>query len=153
MSLSKLPKTGCRYMCEALDPNAAFLSVEPWGQHWGLSVALDGIAAYQYWISRMVMPIVFQWIEENHEEVYANIPVSSRDDIEKVIQAAFNIVKTLPAYEAGQAELKTFEARLASRTADTSPMNPTWAEISGRMREEMREVLTEESRQLAGVGS
>ena len=129
-------------------------ALEDYAHHWGLNAAVEGLAAYQHWISSMVLPIVFQWIDEHHDEIYARVDKvgqNLRDDLDTVIKVAFEMVREKKAYEEGRKELEEFEMKMASGTLDTSTINPTWTTISAHLREEMREALKHESEPLVAA--
>ena len=144
-------KIACKYVGEPPTRVLASPAIPDYAQHWGLSVAVEGLAAYQHWVSCMVLPIVFQWVDEHKEEVYGRVPRDLRDDIDTVIRAAFEIIREKKAYEEGRKELEEFKAMMASDKLDTSKINPSWTRITANLREEMKEALKHESEPLVAA--
>ena len=101
--------------------------------------------AYSDWVSSMVLPIAFQWIEENKPEVYASVPEELKDDVGVVIAAAFRLVKELPAYKNGIEKRAAHEADVASGAHDSSKTNPVWTGIVRKVRTETEEVFAEQA--------
>jgi len=128
-------KTNCRLLCET--PIAPMNRVyEMWGQHPLFNAAMEDLMIYERWVTRVVLPIAFQWIEEHKPEVYCNVPEEGYDDVGVVIAAAFEIVKTLPAYLEGQ-----------KVSGDISPAkcNRIWAPISQKIHDETRNAFNTHS--------
>jgi hypothetical protein len=151
----QLIKTNCRYLCEGSRPITTPPTTEDWAQHPALNMAMDGIAMYANWVSRVVMPIVFDWVDDHTQEMREKMGVRSTDllpdDVDAVVKAAFEIVKGKRAYAEGRVAFEQFQLAIASRTWTSTNINPKWTRISERMREEIRETLIEESRPLAGT--
>jgi hypothetical protein len=97
---------------------------------------MEALTSYGNWVSAVVMPIAFQWIEEHKTEVYASVPAELKDDVGVVIAAAFKLVKELPAYQAGRAESAAYEQALADGTWDPTNTNPVWTAIVKKVRTE-----------------
>ena len=85
---------------------------------------MEALNAYGDWVSSFVLPIAFQWIEENKPEVYAAVPEDLRDDVGVVIAAAFRLVKELPVYKTGMERSAAYQADVASGSHDSSKTNP-----------------------------
>jgi hypothetical protein len=116
------PKTKCSYPLN--DPLEALKATQHmWAQHPSLLAAMEDLMLYERWVSRVVLPIAFQWIEEHKLEVYKDVADDLKDDVGVVIAAAFDIVKTLPAEGDG----------IASREC-----NPVWSRIAQRIHDETR---------------
>lgn len=123
-------KTNCNVVpC----PSQVFPRIEHWTQHWGLTVALDGIAAYQNWISARLVPIVFAWIEENKKAVYAKVDSALIDDFETVIHAAFEVMKQKTGYKETPENSERFNEDVASGAVRLASINPTWAKIADNL--------------------
>ncbi len=90
--------------------------------------------AYNDWVSRFVLPIAFQWIEEHKPEVYASVPEELKDDVGVVIAAAFKLVKEIEAYKSGMEKSAVHEAEVGSATHDPSKTNPVWTGIVRKVR-------------------
>lgn len=106
---------------------------------------MEALNAYGDWVSSVVLPIAFQWIEEHKADVYASISDELKDDIGAVISAAFNLVKELPAYMAGCEKSDAYESALANGTLDPSKYNPVWTGIVNKVRTETRAAFAEKS--------
>lgn len=106
---------------------------------------MEALNAYGNWVSAVVLPIAFQWIEEHKAEVYASVPKEFRDDVGVVIGAAFKLVKELPAYKAGREESAAYEAARSAGTWDPSNTNPVWTGITRKVRAETNEAFAEKS--------
>ncbi|HWE86939.1 MAG TPA: hypothetical protein VG267_18490 [Terracidiphilus sp.] len=104
---------------------------------------MDSLEAYDHWVSNIVLPIAFQWIEEHKQEVYANIPTELREDIGVVISAAFEQVRQMPYYQEGVEMGEAFARKRKEGTLDTSQYNPVWTEITRRVRKEVEAVFQE----------
>lgn len=109
-----------------------------WAQHPALSLAMDGIAIYANWVSRVVLPIAFQWIHENQDEIcksqhWKKLP----DDVDRVISAAFELVQKEDYYKECKAEFDKFHKLMELGKLDenvTDQINQTWTDISRRLR-------------------
>ncbi len=154
---AQIIKTGCRYVCEGSREPTTVPTTEDWAQHPGLNLAMDGIAMYATWVSRTVMPIVFQWVDEHKPEMREKMGVDPTaplpDDVEAVVQAAFEIIKGRDAYIRGKAAFEEYQTAMATRSWDPTGINPHWTRVSRMMREQVREALHEASRPLTGVTS
>ena len=109
-----------------------------WTMHPSYIAGIEGIEAYGRWVSEVVMPIAFQWIEENKDEVYDGIPNEDlHDDVGVVIASAFELVKTLSSYQNGLTKAKDFEDAVANGTWDpvAKKINPLWAGIAKEVRD------------------
>lgn len=106
---------------------------------------MEALNAYGDWVSAVVMPIAFQWIEEHKADVYASVPPEYKDDVGVVINAAFQLVKQMPAYATGRQESDAYEAAMAAGTWDPSNTNPVWAGIVEKVRAETEEAFREKS--------
>ena len=116
-----------------------------WETHPSWIAGMESFHAYCDWVSSVVLPIAFQWIEEHKEEVYATVPEELRDDVGVVIAAAFRLVKELPVYKSGLEKSAAYEADLASGAHDTSKTNPVWTGIAKKIRAGTEEAFAEQS--------
>jgi hypothetical protein len=112
---------------------------------------MEALNAYGDWVSSVVMPIAFQWIEEHKSEVYASVPEELKDDVGVVIAAAFRLVKELPAYKLELEKSAIYEAELASGTLHSSKINPVWTGITKKIRTSTEEAFAEESSLLGDI--
>jgi hypothetical protein len=112
---------------------------------------MEALNSYGDWVSSVVLPIAFQWIEEHKSEVYASVPEDLKDDVGVVIAAAFRLVKELPAYKNGMEKSAAYEADVASGTHDSSKTNPVWAGIAKKIRANTEEAFAEQSSLLGDV--
>jgi hypothetical protein len=106
-----------------------------WWTHPSLLSGIEALDAYNRWVSEVVMPIAFQWIEEHKPDVYATVPKDMKDDVGVVIASAFQIVKKRPAYKRGLKRFAAYEAAQAEGRWDPSAINPVWTEIAKEVRE------------------
>lgn len=118
---------------------------EDWEAHPSWIAGMEALNAYGDWVSAVVMPIAFQWIEEHKADVYASVPPEYKDDVGVVINAAFQLVKQMPAYATGRQESDAYEAAMAAGTWDPSNTNPVWAGIVEKVRAETEEAFREKS--------
>ena len=95
---------------------------------------MEALHAYGDWVSSVVLPVAFQWIEEHKAEVYASVPDHLRDDVGVVMAAAFKLVQELPAYQLGREKDAAYEAAVAAGTWDASKTNPVWTGIVKKVR-------------------
>ncbi len=77
--------------------------------HPSWTAGMQALNSYNQWVSEVVMPIVFQWIEEHKAEVYAHVPEHLEDDVGVVIAAAFELIKGLSAYQKGLVMYEQYE--------------------------------------------
>lgn len=120
-----------------------------WEAHPSLTAGMEALTAYHDWVSGLVLPIAFQWIEEHKEEVYASVAEEHRDDVGVVIAAAFKLIKELPVYKSGLERRAEHEANAASATFDPSTINPVWAGVAGKVRACTEEAFAEQASLLA----
>jgi hypothetical protein len=113
--------------CPQPDP---FDVTKDWKTHPSLITGIQALNSYNQWVSEIVMPIAFQWIEEHKGEVYANIPENLKDDVGVVIAAAFDLVKHLPAYQKGLVKYEEYERALKDGTWNPTHINPIWTSIA-----------------------
>ena len=106
---------------------------------------IEALNAYGDWVSTVVMPVAFQWIEEHKAEVYASVPEKYRDDVGVVLAAAFKLVKDLPAYKKELEKSAQYDAAIANGTWDPSNTNPVWTGIVEKVRAETKEAFAEQS--------
>jgi hypothetical protein len=106
---------------------------------------MESLNAYGDWVSSVVLPIAFQWIEEHKAEVYADVPEELRDDVGVAIAAAFKLVKELPVYKSGAEKSANYEAAVAQGIWDTSKTNPVWSGIAKKIRSGTDEAFKEQA--------
>ena len=125
--------------CQLLSGSSGNITTPPttedWAQHPALNLAMDGIAIYANWVSQVVMPIAFLWIEAHKEAIcknksWAKLP----DDVNEVINAAFEIAMQEPYYKNGQTAFTQFQEELKAGTLKTDTLNPSWTAISKSLR-------------------
>ena len=105
-----------------------------WEMHPSWIAGMESLNAYGDWVSSVVLPIAFQWIEEHKPEVYATVPEDLKDDVGVVMAAAFKLVKELPAYKNGVAKSAEYEAAAVNESWDSSKTNPVWTSIVKKVR-------------------
>jgi len=116
-----------------------------WEMHPSWIAGMEALNAYGDWVSSVVLPIAFQWIEEHKAEVYASVPEELKDDVGVVIAAAFRLVKELPAYKSGMEKREVYDAAVASGTQDSAKTNPVWTGIAKKIRTGTEEAFAEQS--------
>ena len=63
-----------------------------WEMHPDFIQALKSLDSYNLWISEVIMPIVFQWIQDHYKEVYDGIPQEQHDDVGVVMAHAWALM-------------------------------------------------------------
>jgi hypothetical protein len=134
----QLIKTGCKYLCEGSRPLDTPPTTEDWAQHPALNIAIDGIAIYANWVSRIVMPIAFLWINDHKDEICRNehwdkLP----DDVNEVVNAAFEIAKEQHYYKDSRIAFYEFQQEVKAGKFRHDDINPNWAEKSKELRAEL----------------
>lgn len=124
------------FPCPQPDPPDA---VPAWQTHPSLIAGIQSLNSYNQWVSEVVLPIAFQWIEEHKAEVYANIPENLKDDVGVVIAAAFDLVKHLTAYQKGLVKYEEYERAMKDGTWDPTHINPVWTSIAKDIHEATEE--------------
>ena len=114
-----------------------------WAMHPSWIAGVEGLDAYNRWVCEVLVPIVFQWIEEHKEDVYKGVPPDLKDDVGVVVASAFEIVKTLPSYLYGLKKSKEFEEARETDRIDLKEINPVWTDIVRRVREDTEKVFEE----------
>jgi shikimate kinase len=114
-------------------------------------VGMEALNGYSDWVSSVVLPVAFQWIEEHKAEVYATVPEELRDDVGVVLAAAFKLVKELPAYKNGLRKSAAYEKAVADGTWDASKTNPVWTGLVKKIRAETEEAFAEQSSLLGDI--
>ena len=143
-------KLVCEY-CPTHHHKPPFPNSRDWEMHPSWIAGMESLNAYGDWVSSVVLPIVFQWIEEHKSEVYASVPEELKDDVGVVIAAAFKLVKELPAYKSGMEKSAEYEASVANGTYDASKTNPVWTGIVKKARASTEEAFAERSSLLGDV--
>jgi hypothetical protein len=116
-----------------------------WEMHPSWITGVEALNAYGDWVSSVVLPIAFQWIEEHKPEVYATVPEELKDDVGVVMAAAFKLVKELPVYKNGQEKSAALDTAVADGTWDSSKINPVWSSITKKVRTSTEEAFAEQS--------
>jgi hypothetical protein len=102
---------------------------------------IEALDAYNCWVSEVVIPIVFQWIEEHKDEVYEKVPKELNDDVGVVIAAAFEIVKTMESYKKGVKDAKEFDEERKRGAVDLNKINPVWTDITRKIKEDTKRIF------------
>jgi len=123
--------------------------VRDWEMHPSWIAGMEALNAYNEWVSSVVLPIAFQWIDEHRPEVYATVPEDLKDDVGVVMAAAFKLVKESPAYKRGLEKCKTYEAAVAA--GDVSKINPVWTGIVKKVRTETKQAFAEQASLLGDI--
>jgi hypothetical protein len=106
-----------------------------WAMHPSWIAGVEGLDAYNRWVCEVLVPIVFQWIEEHKSEVYQGVPDHLKDDVGVVVASAFEIVKTKSSYQNGLKKAKEFDEELEAKRLDLKDINPVWTDIARKVRE------------------
>ena len=128
------------YICPPCPPPPVG-AVKDWEAHPSWTSGIAALNAYNQWVSDVVMPIAFQWIEEHKAEVYAHIPEDLKDDVGVVTAAAFELVKHLGAYQKGLVKYEEYQRALKDGTWDPTNLNPVWTSIAKEVREASDEIF------------
>jgi len=121
-----------------------------WEMHPDLVQAVKSLDSYNLWICEVVMPIVFQWIEENHDAVYKDIPPGHHDDVGVVIAKAFSLVQERSYYKKGLDLSKQYEQQVKNRQFNHNAVNPDWQRMSAAL-DKAKEAVKEDFRKLLGT--
>jgi hypothetical protein len=114
-----------------------------WEMHPSWIGGMEALNAYGDWVSRYVLPVAFQWIEEHKREVYATVPEHLKDDVGVVIAAAFKLISELPSYKEEIEKSAAYEAD-ETREAHHST-NPVWTGIVKKVRASTEEAFKEQA--------
>ena len=119
-------KTECRI---ALCPQAVYPNMKDWTQHWGLTAAFNGLAAYQNWVSGYLLPVAYLWIMKNKREICERNHWGNTlpDDLHKVVKAAFEYAAEQHSFDDG--------FQLMPGNLERDGINGTWADIAKGLRE------------------
>jgi hypothetical protein len=131
--------------CTGCPPTMKKTQLQDWEMHPSWIAGIEALHAYRDWVSSVVLPIAFQWIEEHKPEVYATVPEELKDDVGVVMAAAFRLVKELPVYKDGLEKSAAYETALADGTWDPSKTNPVWTGLVKKIRTETEEAFAEQS--------
>lgn len=137
-------KMNCDY-CPPVPEDGSSRSTEcrDWEMHPSWIAGMEALNAYGDWVSSVVLPVAFQWIDEHREEVYATVPEGLRDDVGVVLAAAFKLVKNMPAYQRGVEKGAAYRAAVAN--GDSSSINPVWTGIVKKVRTETLAAFAEQA--------
>jgi hypothetical protein len=137
-------KVECVY-CPPPPPPTEKTPSRDWEMHPSWITGMEALNAYSDWVSSVVFPIAFQWIEEHKPEVYATVPDDLKDDIGVVMNAALKLIKELPVYKEGLIRSALYEAAVNDGTWDPSKTNPVWTGLVKKIRTETEEAFAEQS--------
>lgn len=138
--MGNMNKSATTYIIQPSPPPQPCEAPSDWETHPSWIAGMAALNAYNNWVSEVVMPIAFQWIEEHKAEVYARVPEHLKDDVGVVIAAAFDLVKLLGAYQKGLVKYEEFERALKDGTLNTTNINPVWTSIAKDVREATNEI-------------
>jgi hypothetical protein len=116
-----------------------------WSGHPSWIGAMEALDDYHRWVSQVVMPIAFQWIEEHRDEVYSSVKDPEKNDVGVVIASAFKLVKKMPAYKEGLKNAKPFNKAVKDGTFNSKIHNPVWTKIVKKVRIETKKAFAEET--------
>lgn len=120
------------------------LVIPDWEDHPSWITGIDALESFHHWVSNVVLPIAFQWIEENHDEVYGSIPDDLYDDVGVVIAAAYELIKKKEAYQKGLRTHLQIQEDKEQRKLDTTKLNPIWTKITKGVRKSTEEIFKAE---------
>lgn len=140
----RIVKTQCHYCPPSCETKPQGVPRD-WEMHPSWITGLEALNAYGDWVSSVVLPIAFQWIEEHKAEVYAKVPKKQMDDVGVVMAAAFKLVKELPCYQDGLKKGVAYDAAVAAGTWNPSKTNPVWTKIVKKIRTETAETFAEQA--------
>jgi hypothetical protein len=123
-----------------------------WEMHPSWIAGMEALSSYGDWVSSVVLPIAFQWIEEHKAEVYATVPEEHKDDVGVVIAAAFRLIKELPVYKSGLEKSANYQTASADPSFDSSKTNPVWTGIVKKIRTGTEQAFAEQSSLLGDAG-
>ena len=141
----RVVKNECSYCTPQEEKSQFHQAPRDWEMHPSWIAGMEALNAYGNWVSSVVLPIAFQWIEEHKPEVYATIPEELKDDVGVVMAAAFKLVKELPAFKVGLKKSEAYDSAIAAGTWDPSKTNPVWTKIVKKVRTETAEAFAEQS--------
>jgi hypothetical protein len=123
--------------------------MKEWENHPSLIAGVEALDAYHAWVSRVVLPIAFQWIAEHHDEVYRKISDEKLwDDVGVVIAAAFELVRETEAYKEGVKQYEAYKKDLESGKLDSTNLNPVWTRITREVRKATHGIFQAEKKHL-----
>lgn len=113
----------------------------PWEVHPSWKIAMCSLDAYNHWVSEVVVPIAFEWIEEHKQEVYANIPEEYKDDVGVVMAAAFELVRKGANYARGVEYGRQIHEEQKSGAFDSTQFNPVWTAIAKQIHHDVEQAF------------
>ena len=109
--------------------------------HPSFLMGVEALNDFHDWVARVVLPIAFQWIEENYDAVYEQIDPDKRDDVGVVIAAAYQLIQNPAALQTLLGQPK--QSRSGAPPDDLT-LNPIWAKITKKVRKATREAFEEQ---------
>jgi len=130
-------------------PKHCLTGVHPdWETHPSWIAGIEALNSYNLWVSEVLMPLAFQWIEEHHDEVYAHVAEEHKADVGVVTAAAFELLKELPSYKRWMAAFENYQAAVDAGTWDPTEINPVWTRIAKDVRKKTEESFAAEKEYL-----
>jgi len=117
-------------------------TIPEWADHPSWITGLEALEHFHWWVATVVLPIAFEWIEEeqNYKEVYDLVEKRSggtqnHDDVGVVIAAAFELIQR-KGLEGYKKSLKRIEEMRKEKPEgfDSSKINPIWTQITRNVR-------------------
>jgi hypothetical protein len=139
--MGNMNKSATTYIIQPCPQQQPFDAPKDWETHPSWTAGIAALNAYNEWVAQVVMPIVFQWIEEHKQEVYAHVEDHLKDDVGVVVAAAFELVKHLGAYQKGLVKYEEYERAVKDGTWNTANINPVWTSITRDVREATNEIF------------
>ncbi|UWZ85691.1 hypothetical protein [Occallatibacter riparius] len=127
-------------------------SLENWEDHPALKTAFDCLNIYAYWVSQRVIPIAFQWISEHEDEILEGFTEAQRADVGVVIEAAFELIRNDPRYNAkylkGLDNAKFIAAQKEQNIFDPTRYNPAWTMVSRGIEDHVKTAFTTDLKEM-----
>jgi hypothetical protein len=103
---------------------------------------MESLDTYSHWVSEIVVPIAFQWIQDHKAEVYESDFFKQHpeltEDVGVVLSVAFDIVRQQPNYKDGIEMSKQIQREQQGGDLDTSKFNPVWTAIARQVSQEVQ---------------
>ena len=131
--------------CSYALPGCEEVAQRDWEMHPSWIAGMEALNSYGHWVSRVVLPIAFQWIEENKPEVYATVREDLKDDVGVVMAAALKLIKERPLYKKELEKGEAYAAAVADGTWNPAKTNPVWTGIVEKVRAETEAAFQEQA--------
>lgn len=109
-----------------------------WEGHPSWTIGQQAFGDFHNWVSGVVLPIAFQWIEEHHDEVYKDIPAELKNDVGVVIAKAFKLIEPTETYQRELRESQKLEDLRKSGKLNTNNLNLKWTKATKELRDALK---------------